>query len=595
MRTLSTAAFVLVIASCKSAPAIPSGSNQKLGQLPTSTAAASQFTKTGRYQEAIEMCHAIAAKFPSQATCEVFGQTSQGRPLLALAISDDGATTPAAAVSKQRPVVLIQAGIHAGEIEGKDAGFAFAIALLTKQWPAAAESLRAATFVFIPVLNPDGHERFTPNNRPNQRGPLAMGFRTTGTNLNLNRDYMKLDSPELRAELSLIKRWHPSLFIDLHTTDGAQFQHDIAVMVAPSVPRPDGLTEVARALSDQLQKGLSAQGHKPLWFYPSFVKDEDPTSGCTVGDPPPRFSHGYAAQLGMLGVLVETHSWRTYQERYQSTLDTLQTVATLAPLHAATWRAAQRKAEQQAAALAGQSVDLLFDTTEHSTPFTFKGYAYKQVSSEISGGTWIQYDETKPIDWVMPLFDQVKSVVTVNMPTKGYIVDGGYAAAIVPLLQAHGIAFANVVEPPGVLQTWRADTFKPAAQSSEGRQRMTVTGSWKSEKRTLSAGAIFISIAQPTARIIAGLFEPTSPDALVGWGFFNSAFEQKEYMEAYVAEQVARQLLTDPTIRAAFDKRIAADPAFAKDPQARLAFFHRLHPSWDERLGLIPVFRVEAK
>jgi hypothetical protein len=587
MGKLSTAAWLLLFASCQSAPTLPPV------RIPTSTASASLFTKTGRYQEAIDLCRAIAANYPAQARCDVFGQTSQGRPLLALAISADGVLTPAAAASKQRPVILIQAGIHAGEIEGKDAGFAFVLGLLGKTSPASTEALRSATFVLIPVINPDGHERFTANNRPNQRGPVEMGFRTTGNNLNLNRDYMKLDSPELRAEVTLINQWHPSLFIDLHTTDGAQFQHDIAVMVAPSVPRPDGLTQVARALSEQLQQGLTAKGHQPLWFYPSFVKDDDPTSGCAVGDPPPRFSHGYAAQRGMLGVLVETHSWRTYQERYQSTLDMLQTVAALVPQHAAAWREAQLKAEQLATNLAGKPVDLLFDTTDHSTPFTFKGYAYQRVPSEISGGTWIQYDETKPADWVMPLFDQVKAVVTITMPAKGYIVDGGYAAAIAPLLQSHGIAFSNVQEPVGSLQTWRADTFKPSAQSSEGRQRMALTGSWKSEKRTLSAGAIFVPIDQPTARIIAGLFEPTSPDALVGWGFFNSAFEQKEYMESYVAEQVARQLLTDPAIRAAFDKRLADDPTFAKDPQARLAFFHRLHPSWDERLGLIPVFRVE--
>ncbi|MDP0983616.1 M14 family zinc carboxypeptidase, partial [Klebsiella variicola] len=87
--------------------------------------------------------------------------------------------------------------------------------------------------VFVPVFNADGHERFGPWNRPNQRGPEQMGWRVTAQNLNLNRDYAKADAPEMQAMLGLVRAWDPLAIVDLHTTDGAQFRHDIAVMVEP--------------------------------------------------------------------------------------------------------------------------------------------------------------------------------------------------------------------------------------------------------------------------------------------------------------------------------------------------------------------------
>jgi hypothetical protein len=144
------------------------------------------------------------------------------------------------------PVLFALAGIHAGEIDGKDAGFAFARDLLTGA--VAPGALARIRVVFVPTFNVDGHERFGPNHRPNQRGPEEMGFRTTATGLNLNRDFIKADAPEMRALLALWARWEPTLFVDLHATDGAKFEHDIAVMVAPKAGRGDDLEAAARAL-----------------------------------------------------------------------------------------------------------------------------------------------------------------------------------------------------------------------------------------------------------------------------------------------------------------------------------------------------------
>jgi hypothetical protein len=143
------------------------------------------------------------------------------------------------------------------------------------------------------------------------------------------------------------------------------------------------------------------------------------------------------------------------------------------------------------------------------------------------------------------------------------------------------------------VQTFRASKTSFAAQSVEGHQRLALEGDWRDEVRELGAGALFVPIGQPRARLVMALLEPKAPDSLAAWGEFSNAFEQKEYMESYVAEEVARaQLAADPALAQAFADKLRDDPAFAKDPQARLEFFARRHSSWDERFNLYPVLRT---
>src|SRR6202041_3271264 len=120
------------------------------------------------------------------------------------------------------PVLMIQGGIHPGESDGKDAGFMTLRDIL--RGSVAHRVLERIAILFVPAFNVDGHERFGRWNRPNQNGPEEMGWRTTAQNLNLNRDYMKADTPEMHAMLGLLNAWDPVLYVDMHVTDGANFQ-----------------------------------------------------------------------------------------------------------------------------------------------------------------------------------------------------------------------------------------------------------------------------------------------------------------------------------------------------------------------------------
>lgn len=186
----------------------------------TTLAERSGFQRTGRYEEVLRLCEVLPQRFPGRVLCLRFGVTPEGRPMTALVASADGTVSPEVARQRHRPVVFLQAGIHAGEIDGKDAGL-----LVLRQWLTnpGDRSLHGTTVVLIPVLNVDGHERFGPHQRPNQAGPAETGWRTTAQNLNLNRDYAKADAPEMRALLQLLQVWDPVLYADLHVTDGADF------------------------------------------------------------------------------------------------------------------------------------------------------------------------------------------------------------------------------------------------------------------------------------------------------------------------------------------------------------------------------------
>ena len=552
------------------------------------------FQETGRYEEVEALCFRFESHHPKQARCFEYGRSPEGRRMLALAVSNTGALTPDEAARRKLPVLLVQGGIHAGEIDGKDAGFLALREIL--EGKAAPGVLDKQVVLFVPVLNVDGHERFGAWNRPNQRGPKEMGWRSTAQNLNLNRDYMKADSPEMQHMLALVNAWDPLAYVDLHVTDGAQFEPDISIQVEPVHAGDAALRAAGTVLRDGVLADLAKQGSDPKPFYMSFAEEDNPQSGFVDSTPNPRFSHGYFLLRNRFGVLVETHSWKDYPTRVRITRNTIVSLLSQMAQHGAAWRQTAVEADLRATQLAGSQFPLSYKTTEKSRMIAFRGYAYTRTRSEVSGALMTRYDEKKPQIWNVPLRDEIVPDLQVTAPKAGYLVPCAQEKMVGAKLRQHGIAYEEMTFHGSRenVEVFRATQVKFGAQSFEGRQTAAVQGEWQKEVRLLDSCVLYVPVNQPKARLVMALLEPRAPDSLLAWGSFNTAFERKEYMEDYVAEDVARaQLAADPALAAQFRQKLADEPEFAKNPRARLEFFARRHASWDERLNLYPVMRID--
>jgi hypothetical protein len=567
----------------------------------TTLAEQSGFRQTGRSDEVTRLCAAFAAAWPDAVRSFEFGRSAEGRPMRALLATR---TDP-----RRAPLLMLQGGIHPGESDGKDAGFIALRQML--EGSAAPAALERIAVLFVPSFNVDGHERVGRWNRPNQNGPEETGWRTTAQNLNLNRDYTKADSPEMRAMLGLIRAWDPLLCADLHVTDGADFQPDISLQAEPVNQGDPRLYAAGRTLRDALIARLEEQGSQPLPFYPDLAESDDPSSGFLLTVYSPRFSTGYFPQRNRFTLLVETHSWKDYATRVRVTRNTIVALAQLMVQHGVQWQALARQADLDAARLGGSEVVLDYSSgwreagaggrtdaggASAAQLIDFPGYAYSRATSAISGAPATVYDPTRPQIWRVPFRDQVSPSLRVQAPLGGYVIPAAWAADIAARLTLHGIVFAPVRTASRAVraQVFRASHAEFSAAPFEGRMRVLLHGSWQRETQDIGAGAVFVPIAQPGARLVMHLLEPQAPDSFAAWGLFNACFEQKERMEPYVAEQIAREMLTqDPSLQQQFEAQMAADAAFAASSSARLDFFLRRHASWDTRLNLYPVLRVD--
>jgi murein tripeptide amidase MpaA len=525
-----------------------------------------------------------------------FGMSGEGRALPLLIAAKGGAVSPEASRRAGKPVVLVQACIHAGETDGKDAGLALLRDIaITKTREALLER---AVLLFIPIYNVDGHELRSPYNRINQNGPAEMGWRANATNLNLNRDYTKADAPETRAWLRLWNEWRPELFIDCHVTDGADFRYTVTYQfeghenVAPSI------REWSReAFERRIVPGAAGEGQL-FSTYLVFRDNRDPKKGIETFVSTPRFATGYVPLVrNRPALLIETHMLKDHRTRVLGTYNLLRAALEEVGRAPEALLAAARRADEETTA-AGRSYDparrvvLSVELTDRPGEMLLKGWAYRTELSEISGEVRVLWDTTKPLDVTAPLYTETRPVVSVALPLY-YLLPPQWKQAA-EVLSAHGLRLRRLAAPTTIeVESYRFREVKFAASSFEGRVPVSFKVEPVRERRTYAAGTYVVALAQPDARAALHLLEPEAPDSLVAWGFFNPIFEQKEYGEEYVLEQLAREMLSkDAELRREFERRVAEDPKFAASGQARLNFFYERSPYWDRRLNLYPVGRV---
>ncbi|MBK9529004.1 MAG: M14 family metallopeptidase [Acidobacteria bacterium] len=551
------------------------------------------YAKTSRYDEAIKYAKELD-KASDLISYQSIGKSGEGRDIPMLIAARDGAFSPKWAKKTGRAIVFIQAGIHAGEIDGKDAGFALLRDIaITKT---RLDLLKEAIIIFIPIYSVDGHENWSAYNRINQNGPDEMGYRANSNNLNLNRDYMKADAPETRAWLKLWNDWKPDLFIDCHVTNGADFQYNVTYEYAHF----QEVHPAIKLLMDEHFDGIvvpkvEKEGNL-LTHYVEFAGREV-TGGVATFIATPRFATGYTPIRNRPGLLIETNVYKSYKSRVRGTYDVLWKLVEEAGAAKASLFVANITADTQTVER-GKTYDekrqfplsLTIDR-EKSTPLAFKGVEYKTEASTISGGNRLIYTDV-PMNITIPRFDESK-VSTSVAPPLYYIIPPEYAGAI-DLLTLHGIKFTRLAKPLTTeVESYKLTEPKWATSSFENRITLTAKQTPVKETRSFIAGSALVALDQEAANVAIHLLEPNGPDSLFYWGYFNSIFEQKEGGSGYVLEKLAREMLAkDPKLQEEFDKRLL-DPAFARSPQARLRFFYERSPYYlNQKIGVYPVGRV---
>jgi hypothetical protein len=567
----------------------------------------SDFKTTPTYNETVNWFKKLTAASPLLAMVSI-GKSIEGREIYMIIASTDTDKGSFSLKTSDKPLMLAQAGIHSGEIDGKDAGM---MLLRDIAFGKKKELLMHVNFLFIPILSVDGHENSSAFNRPNQRGPENMGWRTNAQNLNLNRDYAKLDTNEIKAVVTVINEYNPVLYMDIHVTDGADYQYDITYTGAGVVGNSPAISNwLETKFKPKADEVLKSNGHipGPLLFT---LNDTDFSKGrisLTLGT---RFSDGYGNLRHLTTILVENHSLKPYKQRVLGTYVLLETTLRLLEKEGRSLQESTAvdksirnekiptayKIPQMKSKVDFESLALLKDSDETSLPDTFLllGIESKIHTSPITNSDYIEwlgrpktmkvshYKESDPIDWI-------------TRP-KGYWVPAS-CNVVIERLKIHGIEMEVIPEAREVaVEMYRIEGAKfenENHQSFPYEGHMQVSGTTKTEfrKETFPSGSVYISTNQPLGDLAMILLEPKSKDSFFSWGFFLSIFQKTEYIEAYVMEPIAKKMLENsPELKKEFEQKKEQDKGFANNPNAIFSWFYSKTKYYDDRYLLYPVAR----
>ncbi len=555
----------------------------------------SEGKRTPRYQETIEYCHRLADTSP-MVYYTTFGFSPQGRELPLLIVDKEGLQDPAAIKASGRIILLIEACIHPGESEGKDAGMMLIRDLIRDPGSGIRDLLKQVSILFIPIFNVDGHERFGPYNRINQNGPEEMGWRVTSTNLNLNRDFLKADTPEMRAWLKMFNGWDPDFFVDIHTTDGADYQYVLTFMMETLGQMDQGLTTWCDStFLPQWTSKLDSAGY-PVFPYVQFRRWHDPKSGLVRDVAPAMFSQGYLAARNRPGLLIETHMLKPYKLRVEASYHCLIYALEILNHQANELKSLIRLADDyvQSSEFMNTPFPLKYEISRSDSSFIdFKGVEYEEIRSDITGGTWFKYSST-PVTFHLPIFAKAISTEAVKLPA-AYVIPVEWAG-VIDRLNLHGVRMRRL-EKDSVIPVTSYKLKTPAWRSTpyEGRHPLSrIEYTTFAEKRVYPAGSVWIEVAQPAARVIIHLLEPKGDGSLLSWGFFDPIFEQKEYAEFYVMEPMAQQMLKENSeLKREFEEKMESDSIFAGSQWQILNWFYERTPYVDKKRFVYPVGKVE--
>ena len=485
------------------------------------------YLETSSYDDVMAFVRAADAASPRMHLTS-FGYTLEGRSLPLVVVGRVRDASPEAVRQSGKLRVFIQANIHAGEVEGKEAMQLLLRDLVNGRHAGWLDSL---VLLIAPIYNADGNERVRLTNRPLQYGPLGgMGQRPNAQNLDLNRDHIKLESPEARSLVGLFNRYDPAVIIDLHTTNGTVHAYHLTYS-PPLHPNthPAILDLLQREWLPAVTRAIKQRDGWDFYYYGNVPGAGAPSDSVERAwysfDHRPRFNNNYVGLRNRVAILSEAYSYATFAERIRATLRFVEEIVDYARAHTPRIRDAVARAETAAVtgsdlalraelAPSADSVDILLgEVSEERHPYTGQRMLVRR-------------DVRRPER--MRTYLTFRASESARAPVAYYVP--AELVAVVRLLEAHGVHTERLAESASRgLERFALDSSVQARNEFQGHRERTVFGRWVAATVTLPAGTVVVPMNQPLARLVFTLLEPRSDDGVVDWNFVDDAVTKGQY------------------------------------------------------------------
>lgn len=446
---------------------------------------------------------------------DTVGSSHEGRSIPMVIVADPPVGEAVARSAGSRLRILVNASIHGGEVEGKEV-----VQILMRELAQGghAELLEHAVIVFVPVYNADGNERIDVKNRVSQNGPEGgVGERANAQGLDLNRDFIKVESPECAGLLEVVTSFDPHIFMDLHTTNGSA--HGYHLTYSPSLST-NADVELDRYARDEL---LPVVRTRMLEKYGFRVFDYGNFTGRNqrqwiTYDHRPRFGTNYMGLRNRIAVLSEAFSYLDFRERVEATHAFVLEVLRVSVADRARVRLLCAEADRRV-----EKGDAVF---RHGTSLAEGFMADVLVgdvrSVEVEGlGTRRIAEPTWGVER-MRVRDRFSSTESMALPAGWILLEPTELTRKCVL--RHGLWVVEILEPTELMaQVFEPSDVRRASRPFQGHLEVGLSGAWKDERVSVPAGSWFVSSRQPLGRLAAQLFEPESEDSLSTWNYFEGS------------------------------------------------------------------------
>ena len=447
----------------------------------------------------------------------------EGREVPLMIIGNPLPKSPKDLAAKKRLVVYIQADIHAGEVEGKEAVLMYVRDLLHEKNP---EILKNVVLLVCPLFNPDGNEKISPLNRTYQNGPVnGVGVRYNGQLLDLNRDAMKAESPEVRGVLTnVFDKWDPAVFMDCHTTDGS---YHVEPTTFTWMVNPNGDNSLIAYMRDkmmpEMSKTLSGKYKTENCFYGEFFDMLDPDKGWVLDASEPRYMSNYYGIRNRLGILNENYVYADFKSRVMGCYWLIHSLLDYSSLHKSEIENMLNDVDKRTIARGvnpspADSFAIEYKVRPLTDKITIRTYEAELIKDTNGRRNYKRTDRQK--DVTVPYFIDYYPTKNVRYPF-AYILTT-HDPVITDLLKTHGIKVEKLLSDSKIdVQRFEISELKGEARLNQGHYTNTINGKYISGSMDFPAGTLVVRTAQPLGNLIAYLLEPQSNDGLVVWNFFD--------------------------------------------------------------------------